>query len=361
MDPPRAGNPGMADPLTDTDPSRPRYVKDRPMREPRTAPAAWHLQHSRPEGLVSYLDPWQPVARQLDMLANRFRTVKALCDAQVDSLATEHAALAELRDALAFHLMRACVWWQVDFSPHAVTGLQATSFMQHVRRHTDRFVDDDTLLDVMTWQHYMHRADSGHIMVTGTDPLCRGNTTIVYGIDGHRGFRFAMQRAGQKLEWNDITHADFVASCLNARALHCLIETECTAIGEWDLAREEHIQAARYHTQHFRTATQANPVERYAMALDQLSRCHSRFGRFEFENIVNHMAFSVVQAAHGRGASIADMLRHGTGRVVSPRIAGSLKKRARGHIATGTDPLRHAELEAMLDQVETGFALSGGR
>ncbi|AHI24156.1 hypothetical protein H845_192 [Komagataeibacter xylinus E25] len=97
------------------------------------------------------------------------------------------------------------------------------------------------------------------------------------------------------------------------------------------------------------------------MALDQLSRCHSRFGRFEFENIVNHMAFSVVQAAHGRGASIADMLRHGTGRVVSPRIAGSLKKRARGHIATGTDPLRHAELEAMLDQVETGFALSGGR
>ncbi|ATU71535.1 hypothetical protein CFR78_11160 [Komagataeibacter rhaeticus] len=330
------------------------------MRELRTAPAAWHLQHSRPENLVSYLDPWQPVARQLDMLAHRFSTVKALCDAQMDSLATENVELAQLRDALAFHLLRACIWWQVDFSPRAVTGLQATSFMKHVRRHTDRVVDDETLLDVMTWQHYMHRADSGHIMVTGTDPLCRGNTTIVYGIDGHRGFRFAMRRAGQPLSWNDITHTDFVAACLNARALHCLIETECAAIGEWDLAREEHIQASRYHTQHFRTAGHFNAVESYATALEQLSRCQSRFGRFEFENIVNHMAFSVIMAAHEQGASIADLLRNGAARPVSSRVAGSLKKRARAHVATGTDPLRRTELDALLDQVETGFALSGG-
>lgn len=330
------------------------------MRELHTAPAAWHLQHSRPETLVSYFDPWQPVTRQLDMLAHRFSAVKALCDAQMDSPAMENAELAALRDSLAFHLLRASVWWQVDFSPRAVTGLQATSFMQHVRRHTDRMVDDETLLDVMTWQHYMHRADSGHIMVTGTDPLCRGNTTILYGIDGHRGFRFAMRRAGQPLSWNDITHPDFIAACLNARALHCLLETECTAIGEWDLAREEHIQASRYHTQHFRTANQPNAVENYATALEQLSRCRSRFGRFEFENIVNKMAFSVILAAHEQGASIADLLRHGATRPVSSRVAGSLKKRARAHVATGTDPLRRPGLDAMLDQVETGFALSGG-
>ncbi|MCE2565164.1 hypothetical protein [Komagataeibacter sp. FNDCF1] len=329
------------------------------MRELRTAPAAWHLQHSRPESLVSYFDPWQPVARQLDMLVHRFGIVKALCDAQKDSPAVESAELAQLRDSLAFHLLKACVWWQVDFSPHAVTGMQATSFMQHVRRHTDRMMDDETLLDVMTWQHYMHRADSGHIMVTGADPLCRGNTTIMYGIDGHRGFRFAMRRAGQPLAWNDITHTDFIAACLNARALHCLIETECAAIGEWDLAREEHIQASRHHTQYFRNANQASAVEGYATALEQLSRCQSRFGRFEFENIVNMMAFSVVLAAREQDASIADLLRHAATRPVSSRVAGGLKKRARAHVATGTDPLRRAELETLLDQVETGFALSG--
>ncbi|MDT8870253.1 hypothetical protein RAA17_01220 [Komagataeibacter rhaeticus] len=122
------------------------------------------------------------------------------------------------------------------------------------------------------------------------------------------------------------------------RALHCLIETECAAIGEWDLAREEHIQASRYHTQHFRTAGHFNAVESYATALEQLSRCQSRFGRFEFENIVNHMAFSVIMAAHEQGASIADLLRNGAARPVSSRVAGSLKKRARAHVATGTDP-----------------------
>ena len=328
------------------------------MRETRSALATWHMQHSRPERLVNYFDPWQPVARQLDLLSNRFRAIRALCDGQADTAMAEDTRLAALCDSLAFHLLKACVWWQVDFSPRAVTGLAATSFMAHVRRHTDRMVEDETLLDVMTWQHYMHRTDASHIMVTGTDPLCRGTTTILYGIDGRRGFRFAMQRAGQALAWNDLTHTDFISACLNARALHCLIETECTAIGEWDLAREEHGQASVYHTQHFRTPGQANPVERYAAALDQLSRCHSRFGRFEFENIVNHMAFSVVHAAHAQGASIADLLRNGAQRPINPRIAGSLKKRARAHVSTGTDPLRRTELDGLLKQVETGFALS---
>ncbi|QHC35221.1 hypothetical protein [Komagataeibacter xylinus] len=331
------------------------------MREARTALAAWHLQHSRPECLVSYFDPWQPVARQLDLLANRFQAVKALCDAERDSLATEDDALAQLRDSLAFHLLKACVWWQVDFSPRAVAGLSAPHFMEHAHRHTARHVDDETMLDVMTWQHYMHRADSGHIMVTGTDPLYRGNTTIVYGIDGHRGFRFAMQRPGQPLAWNDITHADFIAASLNARALHCLIETECAAIGEWDMAREEHIQAARHHARHFHIVGQADPVARYASALEQFSRCQSRFGRFAFENIVNHMAFAVAHAAHEQRLSLAELLRQGDGHTVSANMVDSLKRRAHAHVATGTDPLRQAELVAMLNRVETGFALSGGR
>lgn len=328
------------------------------MRETRSAPATWHLQHSRPEKLVNYFDPWQPLARQLDLLSNRFKAVRALCDVRAGDTEAENTSLLELCDALAFHLIRACLWWQVDFAPRAVTGLSATSFMIHARRHTDRVVEDESLLDVLTWQHYMHRTDAGHIMVTGTDPLCRGAATILYGIDGRRGFRFAMRRGGGSPSWNDITYPDFVSACLNARALHCLIQTECTAIGEWDLAREEHNLAMAHHNQHFRAIGQSSPVERYATALEQLSRCHSRFGRFEMENVVNHLAFAVAQAAHTQGATIADLLRNGSDRPVNPKVAGSLKKRALTHVATGTDPLRRTELDTLLSQVETGFALS---
>ncbi|RBM06695.1 hypothetical protein [Novacetimonas cocois] len=325
------------------------------MRELHSTRDTWHLTHSRPDVLVDYFNPWTPMTRQISQLTHRFGMVSALCEqVSVDE------KLLELRNALAFHLLRAATWWRMDFAAPRVAGMPTTRFMAHIHAHIDRVAMDETLFDVLTWQHHMRRDDPSHVMVLGTDPLCRGGTSILYGLDGQRRFRFALHAADTPhvTEWDDAAHTDFVSTCLAARARHGVVETGREALGEWDDARLEHARAAKYHTLYFRQDTTRPVIDRYIEVLGEMTRCRSRFGQFEFGNILNHVAFQLVRTAHERQVSIADVLREGTTQPINLRVANSIKKRARAHVAHGVDPLLREGLDAMLDNVVAGYSLS---
>ncbi|WP_371861423.1 hypothetical protein [Novacetimonas hansenii] len=330
--------------------------KDLMMRETHCTRAAWHLTHSRPEMLVDYFNPWTPMSRQVSMLTHRFSVVAALCE-QVGA----DDELVVLRNALAFHLLRAATWWRIDFAAPRVAGMPTTRFMAHIHAHIDRVAEDESLFDVLTWQHHMRRGDMSHVMVLGTDPLCRGGTSILYGLDGQRRFRFALREdgAGRGVAWNATAHGDFVSTCLDARARHSMVETRNEALGEWEDARIEHARAAKYHMLHFRQDTSRPVIDRYIEVLGEMTRCRSRFGRFEFGNILNHIAFLLVRAAHERQVSVASVLREGTAQPINLRVANSIKKRARAYVAHGVDPLLQDGLDTMLDSVVSGYSLSG--
>ncbi|MFT8718367.1 MAG: hypothetical protein ABF824_03175, partial [Acetobacter sp.] len=107
--------------------------------------AEWHLTHSRPECLLSYLDLAHPFVGQINRLITRFRDVQFLCDH-----ANRPETLLSLRDALAFHLVKMSRWWSFDFCPRSILEMPAPRFLGYVKNHLSHYYEDDTLYDIFT-------------------------------------------------------------------------------------------------------------------------------------------------------------------------------------------------------------------
>ncbi|GAA4489880.1 hypothetical protein [Gluconacetobacter tumulicola] len=87
-------------------------------------------------------------------------------------------------------------------------------------------------------------------------------------------------------------------------------------------------------------------VRLYLDAMSQLSACQSRFGRAEFESIVNAITFKMVRHAVERRISLAALLEEGGSRQMSERVVGVVRQRARLYVGRSIDSLQRPKLAA---------------
>ncbi|MBB2206623.1 hypothetical protein [Gluconacetobacter takamatsuzukensis] len=306
--------------------------------------ASWHLMHSQPSLLLNYFDPSRGFAGQINTLVSRFQTVQAVCQQGEGPV-----RLTELRNALAFHLVRMSRWWGFDFCPLGLTGVRNPHFMSYVKAHAARSVEDDALLDLFTMQRHMHVGDPGHILVLGRDPDSSGTLSIFYGVDGQKSFRFTTGANGTALAWCRHSYPDFASAWLAAWTYHCPAGTVCANMREHLAAEREHAWARTWHRQHFHRSGGSLLVRLYLDAMGQLSACQSRFGRAAFESIVNAIAFRMVRHAVERQISIAGLLEEGAPQQMSRRVVDVVRQRARLYVARSIDALQRPKLEALIE------------
>ncbi|GBQ27664.1 hypothetical protein AA12717_2742 [Gluconacetobacter sacchari DSM 12717] len=304
---------------------------------------AWHLTHSQPSLLVDYFDPGRGFPGQINSLVSRFQAVQAMCVAGEGSF-----SLTELRNELAFHLIRMSRWWLVDFCPPGLTGVRAPLFMSYVKAHAARSVEDEALLDLFTVQQHMRAGDPGHIMVLGRESDGGGARSIVYGLDGRKAFRFTTRATGAVIDWSRQAYPDFAGAWLGARAYHCPAETVRVDLREHLAAEREHGWARIWHRRHFHRASENTLVRHYLDAMSRLVACQSRFGRAEFESIVNAVAFKMVRQAVERRIPLAGLLEEDGSRDMSRRVADCIRQRAFRYVGQSIDSLQRPKLEALI-------------
>ncbi|GAA4476952.1 hypothetical protein [Gluconacetobacter asukensis] len=307
--------------------------------------ASWHLTHSQPPLLVDYFDPGRGFAGQINMLVSRFQTVQAVCQGGEGPV-----RLTELRNELAFHLVKMSRWWGFDFCPLGLTGVRNPLFMSYVKAHAARSIEDEALLDLFTMQQHMHAGDPGHILVLGKDPGSTGALSIFYGLDGQKSFRFTTGAKGATIEWRRHSYPDFVSAWLAAWTCHCPAGHVCANMREHLAAEREHGWAQSWHRRHFHRTGGNLLVRLYLDAMSQLSACQSRFGRAEFESIVNAIAFKMVRHAVERRISLAALLEEGGSRQMSQRVVAVVRQRARLYVGRSIDSLQRPKLAALIEQ-----------
>jgi hypothetical protein len=323
------------------------------MSDTTGCPAEWHLAQSRPGLFLDYLDPSRPFALRINMVVGRFRDVHALCEG-----GETRPDLVQLRNELAFHLVKMSRWWGFDFCPRGVTGVRNPLFMACVRAHVERSADDGALFDLFTMQRYMHAGDAGHILVLGRDSETAPALSVLYGVDGQKRFRFAAGTPGhgpswpgRDLSWNRQSYPDFASAWLAVRVVDALIRDDDAAVRAFEAAQREHESARAWHQRHFHRCGHRPVIQLYADAHAHLSVCRSAFGRAECESIVNKIAFDIVTLSFQRHMTLADVIGAGDGLGVSPRMAEAVARRARVYVATCLDPVVRPEMDARLDTV----------
>lgn len=307
--------------------------------------ASWHLTHSQPPLLLHYFDPGRGFARQINLLVSRFQSVQAVCQAGEGEM-----GLTDLRNELAFHLVKMSRWWGFDFCPFGLTGVRNPLFMSYVKAHAARAVEDESLLDLFTMQHHMHAGDPGHILVLGKDPESSGTLSIFYGVDGQKSFRFTTGANGTAIEWYRHSYPDFASAWLAAWTYHCPAGNVCANMREHLAAEREHAWARSWHRQHFHRTGGTLIVKLYVDAMSQLSACQSRFGRAEFESVVNAIAFKMVRYAVERRISVGSLLEEGGSREMSLRVVDVVRQRARLYVNRSIDSLQRPKMEALIEQ-----------
>ncbi|MBY4640840.1 hypothetical protein K6L44_12780 [Gluconacetobacter entanii] len=306
----------------------------------------WHLEHSRPALFLDYFNPRTSFAAQANTLATRFRDIQALCNEGENP-----PELTRLRNELAFHLVKMSRWWGFDFCPRGVTDVRNPLFMTYVKAHIEHSIEDESLFDLLTVQRHMHAGDAGHLLVLGQETGADPELSVLFGIDGQRGFRFAIGSTGLAPLWNGQTYPDFASMWLSARAVHALIADSHANVQEYESAHQEHIWARAWHRRHFHRHITRPAVDMYAQAMSQLDSCQSIFGRAEFETIVNRAAFHIARTAFDHNMTIADMIGTGGLRDMGLRHANTIKRRARTYITTCIDPIARPEMDILLDRV----------
>jgi len=316
------------------------------MADTQVFDAAWHLDHSRPEALLCYLDPTRSFMGQINRLTERFRRVQTLCAGGDDT-----TALLKLRNALAFHLVKMSRWWHVDFCPRGTTGVRNPLFLTYVHAHLQHSLKDEMLYDVLTMQLYMHANEGGHILILHQEIDERLGVQTLYGIDGHRNFRFSNGSPGDRPVWNDRGHPDFAGAWLAAGTVRALIAGNGDSMTVFRNARGEHELARVWHHRHFHVRCERRAVAAYDQSIEQLSACRTPFGRASFEAIANDCAFRVARMAASRSMTLADFAEAGGMADANPRVAIALKRRARAHVASVIDETRRDESDACLDRL----------
>ncbi|CUW47304.1 hypothetical protein [Novacetimonas hansenii] len=306
----------------------------------------WHLEYSRPALFLDYFNPRTFFSSQVNRLATRFRDIQALCDEGKNP-----PDLTRLRNELAFHLIKMSRWWGFDFCPRGVTNVRNPLFMTYVKTHIENSIEDESLFDLLTVQRHMHAGDAGHILVLGHEGGADPTLSVLFGIDGQRGFRFAIGSTGLAPLWNGQTYPDFASAWLAARAVHALIADSHANVQEYEIAHQEHIWARAWHRRHFHRHITRPAMDMYVQAKEQLGACQSEFGRQEFETIVNKAAFHITWSAFHRNMTIADMIAESNMGETELRQANIIKRRARTYITTCVDPIQRPEMDILLDRV----------
>ncbi|GBQ20808.1 hypothetical protein AA0472_0250 [Acetobacter estunensis NRIC 0472] len=306
----------------------------------------WHLERSRPEQLLSYLDLSRPFIGQINRLVTRFRDVQFLC---------EHGerpeALFHLRDALAFHLVKMSRWWNFDFCPRSTLEIQAPRFLAHVRAHTERSIEDDTFYDLFTLQRHLHGGDARTILILGHDPEPR-MAEILYGVDGQRRFRLAHALRGCAPTWEEASWPDFAEAWLAARTLRARNAGDREAARDASLAQAEHERARSWHQRHFHACCERHIFALYREASAELLQHRSAHGRLEGEAIINSLAFRVARQAVQSRLTVRDLMRE-TGCCGSNACpeAVEIERRARMHVFISVDETRQTVQLAIVDRL----------
>ncbi|OUJ03085.1 hypothetical protein [Acetobacter cibinongensis] len=305
----------------------------------------WHLTHSQPTLFLDYFNPTNGFITQINILLSRFRAVQTLCsEGETDEIFTQ------LRNELAFHLVKMSRWWGFDFCPQGLTGVRNPLFLTYVKAHTARNYIDDCFFDLFTMQRHMHGGDAGHIMVLGSDPFSTADHGLFYGVDGKKSFRFATRTEGQSaLEWHRYSYPDFASAWLAAWSTQTAGGDVRKNLSDYMAAEREHACARTWHQRYFHRHDQQMTTRLYVDATQQLAICKSPFGKAEFESIVNSLAFNIVHIAHDRSMTISDLITENQILDGSLRTANTLKHRARAHVAVTVDPCLKPKLNALLD------------
>ncbi|GBR11921.1 hypothetical protein [Acetobacter oeni] len=306
----------------------------------------WHLERSWPANILTYRDPARPFIGQINRLVARFRCVQFLCEHDEPA-----QKLTELRNALAFHVVKMSRWWNFDFCPRGVLEIRAPLFLSYVRAHLERSLEDETLYDVFTLQRHMRAGDRDHVVILGQDKTCDGET-VFYGVDGKRRFRFGSEDSRGTVVWDDSSYADFPGLWLAARSDAARIANDPVSGRDLNLAQAEHRQSSFWHQQYFHAACEQNTVQRYIEARAQLNGHQSAFGRIESESIINCLAFRIVRLAVHSHRPVSELL-NGQGQTRMERCAAVMvERRARTHVFTCADETQQAALMAIVDRLE---------
>ncbi|AQS84420.1 MAG: hypothetical protein ABF876_12635 [Acetobacter aceti] len=307
--------------------------------------AEWHLERSRPEQLLSYLDLAQPFVGQINKLIARFRDVQFLCEH-----GTKPELLLPLRDALAFNLVKMSRWWSFDFCPRSILEMQAPRFLGHVKEHLRHSYDDDALYDVFTTQRYLHPGSPSDVLVVGHDPE-PDLSHVLYGVDGQRRFRVGSETPDGSSLWHNGAYSDFAGAWLAARAVNARESGDREAARDASLAQAEHEQTRLWHQRHFHACCERHVVTLYADAKKRLMLHKSAFGRMESETVINSLAFRVARFAVHSGMTITDLIRETAPSSSQFEDSIDIERRARTHVFTSVDETRQTVQLAVVDRL----------
>ncbi|WP_367160236.1 hypothetical protein ABUE34_01285 [Kozakia baliensis] len=306
--------------------------------------AQWHLEHSRLATQIAYRDPRQSWLSALNCAIARFRTVRILC---MHSIGTE--ALRQLRNELAFHLIKISCWWDIDFCSCATLGLGRTALLGYASEHASSNMEDEALLDVLSKQDYMHRGARDHILVIAQETELP--FTALYGIDGGKSFRFGWVGEDGKPHWSETSYNDFIGAWISSRLMASQQDAERFKQDEWIFARREHGQASIWHRRHFHMLDNPCILRSYVGADAQYLSCRSTLGKIEFERIVNGLAFRIAEEAFRLDLSIRNLLKQDNALPASLKTSMLIKQRARQHVRTNVDVPQQEECNSMLNQL----------
>ncbi|NHN88608.1 hypothetical protein [Acetobacter conturbans] len=308
--------------------------------------AEWHLERSRPEDLLSFLDLSQPFIGQINRLVARFRDVQFL---------SEHGkrpdSLLLLRDALAYNLVKMSRWWSFDFCPRSILEMPAPRFLGYVRSHLERAVDDDTLYDVFTTQRHIHPGSTQDVLVVGKDASGE-MPSMLFGVDGQRRFRRGILPETGVPEWNHGAYPDFAGAWLAGRAAMLCQNGDREDARDACLAQAEHEQARLWHQRYFHASCERHVFSLYHDARKRLLSNRSAFGRLEGETVVNSLAFRVARFAVHSGMTVRDLIREtDTSGTTHHEDGVEIERRARTHVFTSVDETRQTVQLAVVDRL----------
>jgi len=308
--------------------------------------SVWHLERSRPSTLFQYFDPRQPFQRQVHAAMTRFTAVQHMCAEGGVPL-----ELVDLRNALAFHLVKLSRWWMVDFCPRMAVNVRTALFVTYVKAHVARDMADDALFDLLTRQRDMRPNDPSHILVLRHEERAEIGARVMYGIDGRRGFRFAVGSPGQGPVWNGHAYPDFTSAWLAAKRVMSLMAGDDAGLQAWQKAACEFRWTQPWRRRAMIDAPDKPLIDRYAEACVQSSACETAFGRGVFDAVLGQIAFGIAREAFERRISLAAVAAEGTFPDMPTTIADMINRHARAHVADGIDPCVRPDFDALLDCV----------
>ncbi|EHH69677.1 hypothetical protein [Gluconobacter morbifer] len=316
------------------------------MSETRDSVAGWHLKKSRPYRCLDYFNPRASFAGQANTLVTRFRAVQALCEAGDRTI-----GLTQLRNELAFHLVKMSRWWQFEFCPNTVLGVMPCLFIAYVQAHVARVVEDCSLYDLFTRQNYLHANDSGHVMLLGHETGWKTGRRTFFGVDGKKGFRVGVLGGDGLLRWTGKVFQDFPHAWLQGRLIRAQQDRDPVVTEETLHAMEEHARLRPWIQKYFHGWSDDETVQDYRALQKELEACRTVFGRVQFEPLENSFAFRMTEIAFRRRMTLADLVHEMEGTDLTHREANVIKRQARAYVATALDRMLREEKTLMLDRV----------